>query len=78
MTNADKTSCSFTCAEEDRISQREDIVQVLKSKQFEATPTVPMVSEQPGCFPLKLLVKCCLCSGRGERYSRDEPTHTIT
>lgn len=45
MTNADKTGsgCSFTCVEAARISQREDIVQVLKSKHVvsvEATPTV--------------------------------------
>lgn len=74
MTNADKTSCSFTCVEETRISQREDIVQVLKSKHVvsvEVTPTVVLVSElcALACFPLKLLVKCCLCSGGGERYS---------
>lgn len=74
MTNADKTRCSFTCVEEARISQREDIVQVLKSKHVvsvEVTPTVLIVSELCvlACFSLKLLVKCCLCSGRGERYS---------
>lgn len=74
MTNADKTSCSFTRVEVARISQREDIVQVLKSKHavpVEVTPTAAVVSELcvPACFPLKLLVKCCLCSGRGERYS---------
>lgn len=43
MTNADKTGCSFTRAEAAGISQREDIVQVLKSKHVvsvEATPTV--------------------------------------
>lgn len=43
MTNADKTGCSFTCVEAAGISQREDIVQVLKSKHVvsvEATPTV--------------------------------------
>lgn len=43
MTNADKTGRSFTCAEAARISQREDIVQVLKGKHgmsAEATPTV--------------------------------------
>lgn len=42
MTNADKTGCSFTRVEEARISQREDIVQVLKSKHIvsvEVTPT---------------------------------------
>lgn len=47
MTNADKTGCSFTCVEAARISQREDIVQVLKSKHVvsvEATPTVLILS----------------------------------
>lgn len=34
MTNDDKTSCNFTSVEELRISQREDIVQVLESKHF--------------------------------------------
>lgn len=43
VTNADKTGLSFTSVEAARISQSEDIVQVLKSKHFvsvEATPTV--------------------------------------
>lgn len=34
MTNDDKTSRNFTSVEEQRISQREDIVQVLESKHF--------------------------------------------
>lgn len=67
MTNADKTGCSFTGGEEAGLV-RGDIVQVLKSKHVasaEATPTVLILSEL--CAPLKLPVKCCLCSGRGER-----------
>lgn len=43
MTHAGRTGCSFAGVEAARISQREDIVQVLKSKHVvsvEATPTV--------------------------------------
>lgn len=68
MTNADKTGHSFTCIEAARISQREDIGQVLKGKHgvsMEATPTVQILCA--GRFLLKLLVKCCLCSRKGER-----------
>lgn len=60
MTNADKTGCSFTCVEAAGISQREDIVQVLKSKHVvlvEATPTVLILCAVSCCFLLNLLVK---------------------
>ncbi len=32
VTNDDKTGCNFTCTEEQRISQTEDVTQVLQSK----------------------------------------------
>ena len=53
MTNADATGCSFTCVEAAGISQREDIVQVLKSKRVasvEATPTVLILCAVRWCL----------------------------